>query len=306
MRYLTYTTENLQRHAELRNDGAWIERMLADPLVLIWPIWNNLPLVSSCQTHIVSISPQIARGFIQQGSTYMVAGTLAGAPVLAIDISAVQFDPENPAEQVGTDGQFLELRPFTKNLDGDVSAIIAYARSLFVWHKSYRFCGSCGHATWPQEHGHSRKCENVDCNTQHFPRINPAVIMLVTAADQALLGRSPQFPPGLHSVLAGFVEHGENLEQAVAREVKEEVGLNVDRVTYVDSQPWPYSNSLMFGFHAEIDADTPPELTIDPVEIETARWWTREELIAKKEEPDFFIPPRDAIARRLLDIWLDG
>jgi len=306
MRYLNYTTDNLNRFAEFRSDAAWIERILASDLVRIWPLWNSLPLISLDETHVVAISSDRAREFIKGGATYMVAGELKGTSVLTVDISGVALDPENPNDQLGIEGKFVELRPFSKNLDDEVTSIIAYARSMFVWHKSYRFCGNCGNRTWPQDHGHSRKCENADCNMQHFPRINPAVIMLVTAADQALLGRSAQFPPGLHSVLAGFVEHGESLEQAVAREVEEEVGLKVDRVTYIDSQPWPYSNSLMFGFHAEIDADTPPELTIDPVEIETADWWTREDLLLRKEDEDFFIPPRDAIARRLLDIWLDA
>ena len=147
-----------------------------------------------------------------------------------------------------------------------------------------------------------RRCANPACNTMHFPRTDPAVIMLVTDDDRALLGRNKNFPlPGMYSTLAGFVEPGESLEDAVAREVFEETGIRVGEVRYHSSQPWPFPSSIMLGFTAQA-LDT--EIIIDPDEIEAAAWFDRRFLLRHADDDEFRLPRRDSIARRLIEDWL--
>ena len=149
-----------------------------------------------------------------------------------------------------------------------------------------------------------RRCTNPACNTMHFPRTDPAVIMLVTDGDRALLGRNKNFPlPGMYSTLAGFVEPGESLEDAVAREVREESGIEVAAVHYPSSQPWPFPANIMLGFHAEARTT---EITIDYGELEDARWFTRDWLMSHTDDDNFRLPRLDSIARRLIEDWLHG
>jgi len=146
-----------------------------------------------------------------------------------------------------------------------------------------------------------RRCTNPECKAMHFPRTDPAVIMLVTDGARALLGRNKNFPPGMYSTLAGFVEPGESLEEAVAREVYEETKITLDEVLYHSSQPWPFPASLMLGFHAKARTT---EIEVDQKELEAARWYERSWLLAHKDDDDFRLPRRDSIARRLLEDWL--
>ena len=180
--------------------------------------------------------------------------------------------------------------------------LFAAALSLAWWHSRHRFCSNCGHLSEIERAGWSRRCPA--CSAQHFPRVDPVVIMLAEHEGRLLLGRQPQYPPNRYSALAGFLEPGESVEAAVARELKEEAGIDVADVTYVASQPWPFPSSLMVGCHAAALGD---ELTIDFTELDDARWFTRDEIAAALAgEPDaaFLPPPRFAIARTLLDHWL--
>ena len=178
--------------------------------------------------------------------------------------------------------------------------IIAHARSLIDWHAGNRFCASCGGATTMARGGAIRCCAG--CATEHYPRVNPVVIMLVCDGEAVLLGRGPRMPPRFLSALAGFVEPGESLEEAVRRETFEEVGVAVGAVRYVASQPWPFPSSLMVGFHA---AALSRAIRIDPHEVEEARWVSRAELgAAIAGEAEFVLPPPLAIARHLIDCWL--
>ena len=180
--------------------------------------------------------------------------------------------------------------------------LFAAALSLAWWHSRHRFCANCGSSTEIERGGWSRRC--ADCSAQHFPRVDPVVIMLAEHDGRLLLGRQPQYPPGRYSALAGFLEPGESIEAAVTRELHEEAGIAVTDVTYVASQPWPFPSSLMLGCHARALGD---ELTIDTTELDDARWFTRAEIAAALAgDPDapFQPPPRFAIARTLLDHWL--
>ena len=180
--------------------------------------------------------------------------------------------------------------------------IFAGALSLARWHMRHRFCANCGHLSEIVRGGWSRRCSN--CDAEHYPRVDPVVIMLAEHDGKLLLGRQPHYPPGRYSALAGFVEVGETIEDAVARELEEEAGIHVTDVTYQASQPWPFPSSLMIGCRARSDSDA---LTVDHNELEDARWFTRDEVaaaVAGDDRSSFQAPPPHTIARSLLERWL--
>jgi len=180
-------------------------------------------------------------------------------------------------------------------------AILAYARGLTYWHDRHKFCGVCGSPTEVKAAGHQRQCTNQDCSAVQFPRTDPAVIMRITHGDKILMARQAVWPQGMHSILAGFVEPGESLEDAVAREVYEEVGLRLTRIKYFSSQPWPFPSSLMLGFSAEATND---QFKVDEEELESAQWMTRQDLLNSPENEIFKLPRKDSISRRLIEDWL--
>jgi NAD+ diphosphatase len=186
-------------------------------------------------------------------------------------------------------------------LDGRDSPLFAAALSLANWHRRHPFCAVCGQGTEPNRGGWSRACGS--CGAEHYPRVDPVVIMLAEHDGRVLLGRQPRYPPGRYSALAGFVEVGETIEAAVARELFEEAGIRVGDVRYMASQPWPFPNSLMIGAWAAAEGDS---LTIDTDELDDARWFSRGEVLAAlagDPAAPFLPPPRSAIARTLLDRW---
>jgi NAD+ diphosphatase len=220
--------------------------------------------------------------------------------VFALDLSAL----ETPFDSLALDAaqyKFLDLRAFGALLDRRDGSLLAYAKAMMHWHSRHRFCGVCGSPTVPVEAGHVRHCTNAACKTSHFPRTDPAVIMLVTDGENCLLGRQKIWPAGMYSTLAGFVEPGESLEEAVAREVYEEAGIEIDCVTYHSSQPWPFPASIMLGFHA---AAKTRDIRVDGAELEDARWFSRDWLRRTEDGPEFRKPRKDSIARRLLEDWL--
>jgi NAD+ diphosphatase len=183
------------------------------------------------------------------------------------------------------------------------------ARALVDWHARHRFCARCGHPTRLTKGGWQRSCTNTGCKGEHFPRVDPVTIMSVEWEGQLLLGRQPRFPPRRYSALAGFVEPGESIEEAVAREVHEEAGVRVRDVRYVACQPWPFPSSLMIGCHAYADD---PAIVIDKTELDDARWFTRDEveyamngLKTGTEDGAFIAPPQFAVAHHLLKWWLE-
>ncbi len=190
-------------------------------------------------------------------------------------------------------------------LDPEELATYGAARSLVDWHARHRFCARCGAPTRLAKGGWQRNCTSDACKGEHFPRVDPVTIMLVEHSGRLLLGRQPRFPARRFSALAGFVEPGESIEEAVAREVHEEAGVRVSSVSYVASQPWPFPSSLMMGCYAVAEDDA---LTIDTTELEEADWFTREEVaaaMAGDENGRFLAPPPQAIAHHLLKWWLE-
>ena len=235
-------------------------------------------------------------------------GRLAWAPIdgqpplfLGLDGKAPRFSTLPDGEAPVDSRAHLAL---LGQLDEADAPLFAAALSLANWHRRHRYCSVCGAATLPNRGGWSRACDS--CGSEHYPRADPVVIMLATHDDRLLLGRQPHYPPGRYSALAGFVEPGETIEAAVARELFEEAGITVTDVAYLASQPWPFPSSLMIGAHAVAQSDS---LTIDTTELDDARWFTRDEVgaaLAGDPAATFLPPPRFAIARTLLERWLDG
>ena len=238
-----------------------------------------------------------------------------GLPQLTSDGRLSWAEPSNAELFLGFDGnsaRFSAIEDVTADaraafplialLSREDAPLFAAALSLSRWHSRHRFCANCGHLTQIVRGGWSRRCP--DCSAEHYPRVDPVVIMLAEHDGRLLLGRQPQYPPGRYSALAGFVEVGETLEAAVARELYEEAGIRVRSVRYIASQPWPFPSSLMFGCHAHAQS---AELTVDQTELDDARWFTRQEVAAALDgAPDapFQAPPKAAIARTLLERWV--
>jgi NAD+ diphosphatase len=227
----------------------------------------------------------------------VLLGVDAAGPLFAVDVTG-RPRPASLGDAIGA----MNLRDAGRRLSQEDGALLAYASALLRWHREHRFCARCGSPTEPGEAGHVRTCP--DCGAIHHPRTDPVVIMLVHDGDRALLGRQARWPAGRYSALAGYVEPGESLEEAVAREVREEGGVEVRELRYRSSQPWPFPASLMVGFLAEYAGG---EATARDAELEDVRWFTRAEVAAIiRGETDMHLPPPVAIARALIDEWLEG
>lgn len=221
--------------------------------------------------------------------------------LLGLDDAGVPHFVREPAPGQRIDARSRTVMRLLPLLSGEEAALYGGARSLVDWHARHRFCALCGSGTDLFRGGWGRKCGA--CNAEHFPRVDPVVIMLAECGDRVLVGRQGGFPPGFFSALAGFVEPGESLEEAVARELFEEAGIRVSDVSYVASQPWPFPSSLMIGARAKTDD---PALTLDTTEIEAAMWVDRADVraaLAGDIGAPFMAPPPLAIARYLLEDW---
>jgi len=296
-----YGETGLDRMALRRGDDAWLRALLEAEGTAILPVWRARNLVARTEAPcLVALSAAEAAGLLADAVEPLFLGMRAGRAHFALDIS----HRDDPHAVPGLDGrgEFVDLREVGPDLPREDGGLLAYARGLAHWHRTHRFCGRCGAATEAREAGHVRRCTDAACGASHFPRTDPAVIMLVSAGDRVLLGRKSDWPAGRYSVLAGFVEPGETLEAAVAREVMEETGIAVADVRYHSSQPWPFPASLMLGFFATALDE---RLVVNRDELEDARWFTRAELEADAA-PHHIRPRSDSVARRLIGDWLDG
>lgn len=292
----TYASGRIDRAAHLREDESWVAARLADPstrLAVVWRSRNLVRLEESPRPHLLSPDPAL----IEEAGAVALLGLVEGIAHFALDLSHMN---EDAACALGRFEDLRRIGPLMRHEDG---ALLAYARGMMHWHLAHRYCGRCGYPTAPRGAGHVRRCTNAGCAVTVFPRTDPAVIMLVHAGDRVLLGRQAIWAPGMHSVLAGFVEPGESLEDAVAREVFEEAGIAIADIAYHSSQPWPFPASIMLGFTARA---TSTELRIDTDELESGRWFHRDELLNSPEDESFHLPRRDSIAYRLIRDWLDG
>lgn len=273
-------------------------------------LWRGKPLIHDDALVRLSLDHPVCEG----AQTELFLGLPDDAPLFAVDISHWQpesvdsdaFDSfldttEQTHPALPDDHVFAELRGIMTRLSALDAELAATARAVLGWHKTHRFCSKCGHESEATQSGWQRTCPA--CGGHHFPRTDPVVIMLITSGNKVLLGRSPGWPEGMYSLLAGFIEPGETVEAAVRREVFEEAGVKVGAVSYLASQPWAFPSSLMIGCRGEALSE---EITIDPQEIEDAIWISREELaIAFRGEHRMLKPARKgAIAQFLMAYWL--
>ncbi len=316
---LSYTGVGLDRAASFRRDDGWIAERLSRPETLIVPVWRNRNLIRGEGTledpdagipESVFLSGKGAEAVIAQAGFTVFLGLAGGTAYFAADLSDLD---EDASQAIAGRGRFEDLRRVGALMAGPEAAILAYARGLAYWHQRHMFCGVCGHPTESRDGGHVRFCANPEDPHAHFPRTDPAVIMLVSRDDPdsggpaCLLGRQNRWPDGMYSTLAGFVEPGETLEEAVAREVREESGITVREVGYRASQPWPFPSSLMLGFRAVAETT---DIQIDAKELEDAQWFTPAQVRgfgewATAPDGEMRLPRKDSISRWLIEGWLD-
>ena len=307
-----YVGLQLDRAGELRKDPAWLEDQWnrSDCRILLLKNDHNLMSWQVAQERSpVSINHtrDEVEGLLAEVRTRVFLGLDNGVPLFALDVSDCDEEVMQP---ILADNEFFDLRQAGWLLSSQEAALLAYARGLLYWHRHSGFCGTCGSPTESQQGGHMQLCSNKDCARMTFPRTDPAVIMLVehwsdSGPPRCLLGRNARFADRMMSTLAGFVDPLESLEESVAREVFEECGIEVDRVTYQASQPWPFPASIMLGFRARAITT---DIRVDQVEIEEAYWFSADELRDFGEWDDegegYCLPRKDSIARFLVESWI--
>lgn len=308
---LKYAGGALDRAGAERRDPAWVAAQRADPAARVIPLWRGRVLVDDVETdhpraalrELASIDAACADARIA-----LLGLDRNGAALFAAELGDL---PEESLGGIIGNGSFVNLRHVGPALSHDQAALLGYAHGLMAWHRRARFCGECGAPTTMDEGGYVRCCTGAECSAHVYPRTDPAVIMLVVhpasgdAPARCLLASHGRLPGGMYSTLAGFVEPGESLEEAVAREVREETGVEIDGARYVGSQPWPFPSSLMIGFRASATTEA---IRIDPGELQEARWFTAREVAAFGDSSDdaaaFRLPRADSIARWLVDSWV--
>jgi len=280
----------VDRSGHRRKDPGWLQAAVDSPECRFVPIWGNKCLAGGDPVRTVLLDRTEVAEFLESQETIFL-GMYQGQPVFAVGIDSALDAPFPEA------GEFHDLRALGSVLPVDEANLVAHARALVLWHGLQKHCGVCGSVSLVESGGNTRICGNDECGTQIFPRVDPAIIVLVSNDQQCLLGRQPSWPAGRYSTIAGFVEPGESLEDAVRREVAEETNIEVGEVRYHSSQPWPFPSSLMLGFTAEA---TSGEIQLNDGELEDAQWFTRNELRSGFPK----LPYRLSIARRLVDNWL--
>jgi len=286
----------LDREALRRRERGWVEGRREDPASRYLPVWRGQPLLKRDPDELAWAKREFFEDL--EVPEPVLLGTADGVAHFAVDVSAA----EKPEESFGIAdvASFEDLRAAVSKLPAGDAAIAAQARTLVDWHARHPHCAVCGGTTRSVQGGIHRVC--FECQAEHYPRTDPVGIALVVRGDRCLLGRGVGWPEGFYSALAGFVEPGESLEEAVRREVMEEAGVRVGDVSYLFSQPWPFPSSLMLGCIGEGLSE---ELTVDAAELEDVRWFGRDALRAALEgrRSDFSLPPTFAIAGHLIRAW---
>ncbi|MFC1777182.1 NAD(+) diphosphatase [Pseudomonadota bacterium] len=292
-----FTAVRLNREVELRDDSRWVKQTLKDPNTRFVPLWHSRSLLERTVdgTLAIYLSPaDLSEPDRIQPPTLL--GNDGEREYFAVSVTNSQKD-EILAKS--PQARFADLRRASIDMAAKHAGILAYARALHYWQHRHAFCGVCGEPNLLRSAGHRMMCSNEECARESYPRIDPAIIVLVTHKDSCLLGRNTKWPPKQFSTLAGFVEPGESLEDAVVREVYEEVQLQLQKIRYVSSQPWPFPASAMCGFYAEaLDRNSGSS-----EEVDETRWFTVESLTHAVLNNEVLLSPPVSIAFRLLADW---
>ncbi|EEB85215.1 NAD(+) diphosphatase [Roseobacter sp. GAI101] len=311
---VTFGGSGLDRAGEVRGDRAAVEALKQDDTARAVLLWRGKVLINPTRPASLVRLPLDHPALQDASVPPILLGREDGEARFAFDLSSWvpdDLDPSHlgafmdPSEQrhpmLPDENVFVELRRVMTWLNPRDAELAATAKAIFSWHETHGFCARCGFETVVNDAGWQRNCPA--CRAAHFPRTDPVVIMLITRGNSVLMGRSPGWPRGMYSLLAGFVEPGESLEAAVRREVFEESGIEVGEVNFLASQPWPFPASLMFGCAG---VATSEKITIDPKEIEDALWVTKEEMmdIFAGRHPNILPAREGAIAHFLLENWL--
>lgn len=299
----TFAGNPLDRAGDRRDDPDWLAAQAADPRAQTMLLWEGRPLIEDHPDgpRLVWLPLDHARDLVPDREAFL--GLWKAAPVFAVEIEGSVDPADGPARGLGV---FHEMRAAAALLPGAEAAMAGAAKSLFDWRRRHGFCAACGRASRDACGGWKRICEA--CGTEHFPRVDPVVIMLAVhdgpQGPRCLLGRQSAWPAGRMSALAGFLEPGETIEEACAREIAEESGLTVTAVRYHSSQPWPFPSQLMIGLVCTVDSD---QARPDQTELEAVAWLSRDEARACLAGTHPIKPPPPiAIARTLIQAWADG
>ncbi len=298
----TFAGNPLDRASDRRSDADWVAGQLnaADSLGVV--MWNGKPLVEDAKgggVQIAYVAARMVKDMTAGPERLLFLGLWQGTAVFAVDLDGVADPADGPLQGLG---RFEDLRMIALRLPGTEAGILATAKSMFEWRRRHRHCAACGQPSEVAEAGWKRICPS--CKAEHFPRTDPVVIMLAVKGEKCLVGRQAAWPKGMYSALAGFLEPGESIEEACARELWEEARLKTRSVRYHSTQPWPYPSSLMIGLIAEVEND---DAVADQVELDEVRWMTREETRAmiRGELPDVKSPGSMAIAAQLIRAWAE-
>ncbi len=303
-----YAGSLLDRAAHLRKDPAALSALMSNPKSRMLPLWQLKTLVTAgAKTSLAWQTVEDLADTINS-SEIIFLGLDGDAGRFAVGIGG-EADPVDDGSLKGA-GIFEEVRGLASRLPANETSIAAQARTLIGWHDRHRFCAQCGTPTEVSDGGYRRDCPNTTCGARHFPRTDPVVIMMAVNGDRALLGRQAFWVPGMYSTLAGFIDPGETIEEAVRREIFEEAGVRVGDVLYHSSQPWPFPSSLMIGCIGQAESE---ELNVDTREVEDAGWFTRDQVragveLGKSGPPDdgtFHLPFPASIAHQLAVWWVE-
>ena len=295
-----FVSISIDRVTDKRSDENWIKNALEKKSTYFVPVWRSKNLLTSK----IKLSPV----FLEFDEIKKICGENVSPVLLGELNNELFFATELPAvdssipEKLKISGQFQDLRLTGAQLENNRASLLAYARAITYWHRHNLFCSDCGSSTISSQGGHQLTCTNEKCRKPVYPRTDPAVIVLVIYQDRCLLGRKQEWPEGRYSTLAGFVEPGESIENAVVREVFEESGVKTDEVVYHSSQPWPFPSSVMLGFTARAIND---KIKIDNDELEDARWFSREDILNSLKNQKIHIPIKVSIAYRLIETWFN-
>lgn len=294
-----FSASPIERFALKRRDESWLlEQMTCDRARFV-PVWRAKNLITSEE------NPEPVLFTLADAKEWLDAGT----PILLGEFQEhIYFGLNLPAsegaapERVAHRGLFSDLRLRMNALPNGMADVLVFAKAMAYWHQRHTHCGDCGYLCESREAGYMRECTNPECGAKHFPRNDPAIIVLVHDGDRCLLARQPTWPTGRYSVIAGFVEPGESLEDAVLREVAEETNVKVSAVHYQSSQPWPFPSSLMLGYRAEA---VTTDINLNDNELEHAHWLSRADMVSKMKDGSLKLPPAVSISHRLIEGWFD-